>query len=246
MNNRRIIDHRALPALPILCAALLLGGVLSAPAQPKGRKVAVKRQDPKTGTPFRFGDVTLSGYQTMTGQFGVSAEARGPNTTVDVADPKSPASKSQLKANLLQAYMAPNTGGREVDRVEATGNVRFTSARPRPDGTLQTLTGTATKATYFKRENRIVLDGPVNYDGQLNDKAGKMIQSATGDANKAEYNEVSQDLVLTGDVDVNVRLQDMKEPASLSNLSSLKLELGKQPIAYHLNSGTVNFKPKQQ
>jgi lipopolysaccharide export system protein LptA len=231
------------------CSLLALTAALYAAAQPKARSVGGRKQTQAKAQnkPFHFGDITVSNYKTISGTIGVSVEARGPDTTVDVEDPKVPQAKRQLKATKLSAFMAESKNGQssEVERVEATSNVRFSSTTPTKDGGTQTLRGTGTKGIYYKTKSRIELEGPVTFSGEQNGKDGKVLQSAQGTATAAEFDEEKQVLTLEGPVTVTVASQSTKEPTKLENLSNLTIDLGAKPIKYIMSDGTVRIKPKE-
>jgi lipopolysaccharide export system protein LptA len=229
------------------CSLLALTAALYAAAQPKARRTGGRRQEQAKAQnkPFHFGDITVSNYRTISGTIGVSVEARGPDTTVDVEDPKVPQAKRKLQASVLTAYMSENKGTSEVERVEATSNVHFSSTTPTKDGGTQTLRGTGTKGIYYKSKSRIELEGPVTFSGEQNGKDGKVLQSAQGTATAAEFDEEKQVLTLEGPVTVTVASQSTKEPTKLENLSNLTIDLGAKPIKYIMSDGTVRIKPKE-
>jgi lipopolysaccharide export system protein LptA len=232
------------------CSLLALSAALYAVAQPKKgtvRSAGGRRQGQAQNKPFHFGDITVSNYRTISGTIGVSVEANGPDTTVDITDPKVPQAKRQLKASKLSAFMAESKTGQssEVERVEAIGSVRFSSTMPTKDSGTQTLHGTGTKGIYYKSKSLVELEGPVNFSGDLKDKGGKALQSADGTAAAAAYDEEKQELTLEGPVSVNVTSPSTKEPTKLENLSNLKIDLGAKPIKYIMSEGSVHIKPKE-
>lgn len=231
-----------------LGATVVIAGSLCAGAQPRrGRAVGGKRQA-QTETrnqPFHFGDITISNYQSMSGKLGVSYEARGPNTTVDVADPKQPNVKTRLTATVLKAYIDQSGNGNDVERIEATGSVKFHSTRPATGGGTQILDGSGAKAIYYRKENRVVLEGPIQYQGRQVDPSGVVVQSVRGTARSAEYDEVKQVISLDGDVNATLTTPSLKEPATLEGASDLRVDMSKQPLDFDVKGGKINFVPKE-
>jgi lipopolysaccharide export system protein LptA len=231
-------------AASLAATAVLAAAIVSLAQPPRSRSRTARRQETQKNQPFHFGDVTISNYQTMSGVLGVSAEAKGPNTVVDIADPKQPKVKTRLRAAVLKAFMVEG-GTNEVERIEATGNVRYTSSRPSGLTDTQTLEGTASRAVYYKTKNRLVLEGPIQYDGKRIDRAGTVIQSVKGNANAAEYDEAKQIVSLDGDVNATFMAPNLKTPATLTGASDITVDLSKTPLAYDIKGGKIQFEPKE-
>ena len=122
---------------------------------------------------------------------------------------------SRLHARNITATMGK---GYAVEKVVATGNVRFNGSRPLPQnqGT-QVFNGSGSKATYLKEQGRLVVDGPVNYYAEQpvkldKDETGK--QWIRGTASEAVYDEKGKTLTLTGSVKAKAF-----DPASMPRIS---------------------------
>jgi lipopolysaccharide export system protein LptA len=226
-----------------LLIAATLGGTLLATAQPL-RSRGARRQEPQKNQPFHFGDITISNYAEMKGTLGVVMEARGPNTTVEVLDPKQPKVKTRLHAAVMKAHFVQNSGN-EVERIEATGSVRYLSSRPTGVGETQVLEGTASRAIYYKNQGRLVLEGPIGYTGRRSDKNGASIQSVKGTAGSASYDEEKQIVSLNGDVNATFTSPSLKTPATLTGASNITVDLSKQPLEYEMKGGKIQFEPKE-
>ncbi len=202
---------------------------------------------PQTGTnqPFRYGDVAISNYKELSGTFSESVTATGPNTTVDAVDPKSPNVKSQIKASKIVATLGTKESKSEVNRVDAEGNLHFSSTRPLPDGTIQVFQGTGLKAIYYKAENRIVVLGPITYHAVSKSKDGVVLQTVTGTAGRANYDEDKKILRLEQGVNAKIESPTLRKPAELNDVTDLTLELGSDPVKFHIDGGSLIAFPKE-
>lgn len=233
--------------LPAICGLLLFGSLALVLAQPERSTAARPPRQQSQNPPFRFGDVTISGFDTLSGELGGRmAEARGPNTTVDAVDPKQK-SRSQLKASRITAYLTADPKKSEVERIEAVGNVRFSGSRPAASGMgEQTVRGTGSRSVYYKKEERIVLDGPVTFYAEQPTPDGKQRQSVEGRANQAQWEVAKQVLTFSGDVQATVTMPDaLQEPARLVS-DVVVLDVGARPMKFELRRGEVNFFPRSR
>lgn len=215
----------------------------SQPARTR-RGTGTRRQEQTKNAPFIYGNMTISDYQSLKGTVGVSAEAKGAGTTVEIVDPKVPGAKTRLQAPLLRATWVK--GGGELDRLEATGNVHYFSLRPTPEGGTQTLEGIASHATYFKGQAKLVLEGPIEYHGSRKDKGGTVVQSVRGTATSAEYGEEKQIVSLDGNVNATFASPNFKEPTVLTGANSITVDLSKEPVEYDIKGGSIRLVPKEQ
>ncbi|MEP6755886.1 MAG: hypothetical protein ABJA67_10320 [Chthonomonadales bacterium] len=235
-------------AVAIVASAAMVFAV-SIPLLAQGTQKPAKKNGP-----VRFGNILISDYDSLGGQFGTKIEATGPNTTVDVFDAKDASSKTQLKAHHFVALMSTQPdpkdktkqGPQQVDRVDATGNLRYTSTRKNKEGVTQKVHGTATKGTYFNLEARVELTGPIDFEAQLTDKAGAMLQTAKGITDSAIYDEDKQILKMKGVETISVMTPSLKEPAVLTGASDLTLELAETPPKFHIDGGTLKATPAEQ
>ena len=181
---------------------------------------------------FTFGDISIVA-QEMKFVPGRSVVAEGPNVIVDSLD-KETGTKSQLMARKITATMGK---GFVVDRVEATGNVRFNATRHMAGGKgALVFNGSGSKATHFKQQGRLVIDGPVNYYAEqpVEGQAGK--QWVRGTAAEAIYDEKGRTLTLTGSVKAKAFDPESMPPDRPADIIADKLviDMTKQPYEYTL------------
>ena len=237
-----------------LLTGLLASGIGLAQAQ-SGKafrrptsKTARQAAQPQPG--FTFGDITLNGIIEMKFVPGQSVVAEGPNVTVDSVD-RETGTKSQLIARKMTASMGK---GYKVERVEATGNVRFSGARPLPGGkATQIFNGSGSKATYFKQQGRLVIDGPVSYYAEQPVEGQAAKQWVRGTAAEAVYDEKSRTLTLTGSVKAKAFDPESMPPDQPADIIADKIviDMTKQPYEYRIlnndpGSGQVRIPIKPQ
>ena len=247
-SNNHIKIYRIIRS--VTASVLIIGLAISVTAQPKPRPVKKQAGQNK---PFRFGNILISNYDTLSGAFGVKVEANGPNTTIDVLDPKDPSAKTQLKARDFVATMSSlpdpkdktKQGAQQVEKVVATGNLHYTSSRSSKEGVVQKMRGTASKGTYYNLESRIELAGPIDFDAQVTDKSGAILQTAKGASDSATYDEDKQILRMKRVSTVTVMVPSLKEPAVLTDASEITLELGETPPKFHIGGGTLKATPSE-
>src|SRR5687767_8473764 len=151
------LKHNAARYLAAVLITSAIGPAGAQPGKPFRRPASKTARQAQPG--FTFGDISIVAQQ-MKFVPGRSVVAEGPSVTVDSVD-KETGTKSQLIARKISATMGK---GFVVDRVDATGNVRFNGSRPLPGGkATQIFNGSGSKATYFKQQGRLVIDGPVSY-----------------------------------------------------------------------------------
>ncbi len=212
------------------------------------RKPARQAAQPQPG--FTFGDISLTGNTEMKFVPGRSVVAEGPNVTVDSTDKESGA-KSQLIARKITATMGK---GFVVDRVDATGSVRFNGARPLAGGkATQIFNGSGSKATYFKQQGRLVVEGPVNYYAEQPVESQTAKQWVRGTAAEAVYDEKARTLTLTGSVKAKAFDPESMPPDQPADIIADKIviDMTKQPYEYRIlnndpGSGQVRIPVKQQ
>lgn len=104
------------------------------------------------------GPVRLSGFRNGTFAPGTSAILRGPQSTLTLTDPTTKAA-SRIEGNELAASFA-----KELQRAEATGNVRYHVEQTAKSGTLETVTGTGERVSYVPADNQLIITGDVSAD----------------------------------------------------------------------------------
>lgn len=224
-----------------LSLAALFGFTLFAVAQSKRHTAGV---DATPTQKFVFGDITLSNYDTLSVELGKVAEAKGKNTTVDSVDTKNH-TKSQLRAEHITAYMLPKTNN-QVDRVEAEGNVRFQNTVYSKDNTpIQQINASGTKGVYYKVQNRMTLSGPVKFHAEQPSQDGKTINKIDGNADNAEFDENSEVLTFSGNVHVTIIAPESLDAPAKVNGDQIKVNIGVHPYKIDIQSGNVNFHPKE-
>lgn len=242
---------RIYKAALILAVVPLIAGESDAQKGKAYRRLASRKVQAQAG--FTFGDVVLRGYREMKFVPGKSVVAEGPNTTVDSVDRESGA-KSQLLATNITATMGK---GYTVDKVVATGNVRFNGTRPLPQGGgTQVFNGSGARATFFKQQGRLVVDGPVSYYAeqpakQEQNQAGK--QWIRGTSAEAVYDEKGKTLTLDGNVKAKAfdpASMPANQPADIV-ADKVTIDMSKSPYEYRLenndtSSGQIRVPIKQQ
>lgn len=190
----------------------------------------------RQGQPIEFLDVVLSHYRTAKFKLGVSAEAEGPGTRIDFTD-RATQSQWNLRAEKLIAFAIPKSSN-EVERVEATGSVQFEGRRTLPDKTLRTLSGSGTKAIYYKTKRILRLEGPVKFSAEQpsQDKKGKV--SVSGTAREALYDEDKRLLVLSGGVKAIVTTPQTPPEGSPFTGDSVTVDMSTEETEVEINSTT--------
>jgi lipopolysaccharide export system protein LptA len=193
---------------------------------------------------FVFGDITLSNYDTLSVELGRLAEAKGKNTTVDSVDVKNN-TKSQLKAEHIIAYMLPKTNN-QVERIEAEGHVHFMNTVFSKDNTqIQRISASGSKGVYFKTQNRLTLSGPVIFHAEQPSQDGKTINKIDGDSDSAEFDENTDILTFDGNVHVTIIAPESLDAPAKVNGDQIKVNIGVHPYKIDIQSGNVNFHPKE-
>jgi lipopolysaccharide export system protein LptA len=241
MNSKQKM-YRTFPvifAFGILCSAAM------APAQSARIQHRKKAQTQNQNQPFVFGDITLSNYDTLSVELGKIAEAKGEDTTVDAVN-TAQNSKFRLLSSHITAYMIPKTNN-QVERIEADGNVRFQEIRTdKTSGSIQKLSGTGTKGTYYKQQDKIALLGPVTFHAEEPSVDHKALNTIDGDANSATYDNINQVLTFTGNVNVTIVVPESLEAPAKINGQEIQINLGIHPYKIDIKSGKVKFHPKEQ
>jgi hypothetical protein len=181
---------------------------------------------------------------------GQSINAQGPNLTVDSVD-KETGAKSQLLARSITATMGK---GFAVDRVEATGSVRFNGSRPLGAGRgAQAFNGSGSKATYYKSEGRLVVDGPVTYFAEQPVEGQEGKQWVRGTSSSAVYNEKDRTLTASGSVKAKAFDPSSMPAGQAADILADKvvIDMSKRPYEYTLlnndpTTGRVEIPIKQQ
>jgi lipopolysaccharide export system protein LptA len=198
---------------------------------------------------IRFGDIMLSNYAKAELELGVSAMAKGPDTTVDATDPKSGA-QARLQAQSITAFLVPKARN-EVERVEAVGAVRFWSSRA-AEGVQgrQTVKATGTKGIYYKVEERLSLTGPLTFEAEQPSAGGKGAEKVTGSAEKAEYDAGKRSLTLTGHVEATVVTPDTPAEGSTFSGDSVRIDMRSRPYKVYIDNpsmdGSIKIRFKEQ
>ncbi len=195
--------------------------------------------------PIHFGDVAVSGYETVRLKLGQRADLQGPGTLVEALDPGQPGSITRLQANAITVFMVPNTY--QADRVEAAGNVRFSGTRPAQGGGVQTFHGSGSKGIYLRTQRRVTLQGPVTFSSEQSVEGGK--QTVSGTSGEATYDEAKQRLVLSGDVDVTVTDPGIQGPGHIQG-DEVDVNLATHPYEIEIRNNQrgskgIQFQPKQ-
>lgn len=246
LNSTRF-DFRRRGYVAASVIAVLISSIFASAQPRRARPAGGKKQEQSKSGPVKFGDITISHFDRLNGTFGSMAEARGPNTTIDMADPKEPLAKTRLNAEYIKATMDENSKGGEVERIEASGNFRIHSTRPAPNGGgTQVLDASGVKAVYNKKTGQVTLEGPIEYHGQLIDPKGTVVQSIKGTAKSGSYNENTQVLSLVGDVNATAMMPSLKSPGTLTGATDLTVDLSKQPLGFEIKGGQVRGEPKEQ
>ena len=143
--------------------------------------------------------------------------------------------------------------GYTVDKVEATGNVRFSGERPLPGGKgTQVFNGSGLKATYFKQQGRLEVAVPVSYYAEqpMEGTLGK--QWVRGTANEAVYDEKKRTLTLTGGVKAKVFDPETMPPDQPADIiaDQVVVDMAKTPYEYRIlnnepTTGQVRIRTKQ-
>lgn len=201
---------------------------------------------------IRFGQAVIFGQKDIDLDFGNGVVTlTGPNSTVDMIDPKQPNVKARLQASKIIVYLIrekdKNTGkevvGKEVHHIEMIGNVRFNGARPTPTGGIQTLRGNGSKGTYLKTEGKLILEGPVTFYGEQPTADGMAKQSVDGKSNKATYDEKEELLKLNGDVKVILVLPGNLEGPTTFYGDEITVEMAKRPYKFQIHSNEPATEP---
>jgi Flp pilus assembly protein TadG len=234
-------------------AAISVISALVATAQPKPavrrRSLTARRQQdaPKQGT-IQFGDVQLSNFKNLSVNYASGlAKIDGANSTVDTVDANIPGAKTRLQASQFVVYLSPKNV-QQVERVEAIGNMRYTSTRPVTGGGVMLLRGTGSKGTYFKQEGRRRVDGPVNFYGEAPTADGKAKQTATGTAPLATYDQNKQLLTLSGGVNLTLILPGFAMGELPVHGDTIAIDMSSRPYNYNITNqepgeGNIRFRP---
>ena len=233
----------------------LIGGIADAQKGKPFRRTAARagKQAAQTQQGFTFGDITLRGYSEMKFVPGKSVVAEGAGTTVDSVD-KETGAKSQLLARNITATMGKAYA---VEKVVATGNVRFNGSRPLAQnlGT-QVFNGSGSRATYMKEQGRLLVDGPVSYYAEQpvkldQNQTGK--QWIRGTASEAVYDEKAKTLVLAGSVKAKAFDPASMPPGQRADIIAdrVTIDMSKSPYEYKLenndpSTGQIRVPIKQQ
>ncbi|MCC6731476.1 MAG: hypothetical protein IT208_19290 [Chthonomonadales bacterium] len=225
-----------------LCASALLG--LATLAGPAGGGLARQAQQ----KPIRFGDIVISNFVRAEFELGNFTRAVGPNTTVDAVDPRQN-TRARIQAQSLTAYLVPKTSNR-VDRIEATGNVRFSGTRAVPGGGTQTVRATGTRGVYNKLQEVLTLEGPVTFSARQPAASGSGQESVEGSAAKAVYDGAARVLTLSGKVQATVVTPDTPAEGSSFSGDEVRVEMASRPykVIVHNPSleGKVNIRLRDE
>ena len=236
-------------ALGMAVAALGAAAAQAQPGKPhRGTPARPARQAAQGSLGFTFGDVTLRGYSEMKFVPGRSVVAEGPSTTVESID-RETGLKSQLTARKITATMGKGYG---VDKVEAIGSARFSGSRPQSGGT-QIFNGSGSKATYYKQQGRLVVDGPVAYYAEQPVEGQPAKQWVRGTASEAIYEEKARTLTLNGSVKAKAFDPETMPPGQPADIIADKviIDMTKSPYEYRIlnndpNAGQIRVPIRQQ
>jgi hypothetical protein len=247
MNRSPILSIFTAGAAAVIGAAAVLAAAQPArnPARTRGRQQA---QQP---APVHFGDLTIEKYRNISFDLPKGLiTVVGPNTTVDSVDPKQPKATNRLQASQIVVHLVSGST-REVEKVQADGPVKFNSTRPAGKDGVTTFSGTGTKGTYFKKEGRLVLNGPVSFTGAQPSADMKSEQSVSGTAGEARYDENKEELVLSGGVKAKVFAPESLSGPAPFTCDVFRIELATRPYRFFLNNddpdtGSIQIRPKEQ
>lgn len=211
--------------------------------------VAIGAQKPGSAKQIRFGDIVMRDFATAELELGVIARVKGPNTVVDITDAANSAN-SRVKAAEITAYM--KKGGRsirEVERIEASGNVQFSGVRKGPGNTTVTVTAAGRKAEYDRSASRLTLTGPVTFSAVQPNPSGGGTDRVTGKADRAVYDEGKRLVQLTGGVEATVVTPDTPPEGSTFSGDEVQIDMSVQPYKISISnpslSGVINIRIKE-
>ncbi len=227
--------------LQLIAATLLCTSVLAQANSTKRSRLS-RRQEKPANTAIEFGDIRLFGYSHLQFRPGEFATAEGPNTVIEALDEQNKA-RSRMQASRFHAIM--NAKEQKVERVDATGGVKYNGVRPIAGREGQQVVDfSGSKGTYFKMQGKVLLEGPVAYYVEQPDpKAGK--QWARGIADKGSYDENKKILRLDG----HVRFTYLFPSASGKQQGPVEVEYVEIDMSaasplFKLGPGIVTFEPK--
>jgi len=238
-----LVKHRRLSVWGLVAAATI--GALAAGA---GQAPAEKS--------IRFGDIVLRSFATAELELGVLARAEGPQTTVDAVDADRKMT-AQLKASRISAYMSkpkgparPERSVGRVERIEATGDVRFSGARKvdQGKGTVQ-VRASGTKAVYDRIALVLTLTGPVKFSAEQPNQSGSGTDVVDGKADRAVYDEGKRILQLFGDVEATVVTPDTPPEGSTFSGDEVSIDMSAEPYRVNIANpslkGSINIRVRE-
>lgn len=212
------------------------------------------QQAQKPAKPVRFGDVVLSGFKTASFELGVRAAASGPETTLDMVNPKD-GTKARLQAEQMTAVLGkPRKGERgteQVERVEVEKRVRFSAERPAgPAGGVQRVSATGSRGILERAKGTLTLEGPVTFRAERPSEKGGGSETVTGSADRATYDEPNRVLVLSGNVEAVVVTPNTPAEGSSFSGDEVRVEMATEPYKVSVENlslkGRVNMRMKQE
>jgi lipopolysaccharide export system protein LptA len=235
-------------------AAVVCGAGVLAVAQPRRNAAKPRgRRAPQQAQPeaVHFGDLTIDKFRNITFDLPAGVvTVTGPNTVVDSVDPKQPKATNRLQSSQIVVHLVAGSRS-EVERVEAGGGVKFSSTRPAGKDAVTTFNGTGSRGTYFKKEGRLKLDGPVSFAGAQPTADKKSEQSVSGTAGEATYDENKEELILSGGVKAKVFAPESLSGPAPFTCDTFRIELATRPYRFFLNNndpdtGRIQIRPKEQ
>lgn len=221
---------------------LLIGAAALAVAVGAGGQGAAKARGSEGPRAIHFGDVVISGYDAADLVLGKSAHASGPGTTIDAID-AARSRKGRLQAAEISATMVPKTNN-QVERIDATGSVRFSGTVPAAPSGEQNVRMTGSKAVYHKVRRVLEVEGPVTFFSDEPTPDGKARQSVNGRADRAVYDEAKGRLVLEGAVQATVRTPDTPDEGSAFEGERVEIDMSQRPYRVRILGGRVDMRLK--
>lgn len=232
--------------LPSALLAIVVAGTVA-----QGQRDARTSRSAQNERRFTYGDITLTGFSRLQGNFVSTITAEGPNTTVSAFDPKTGA-RTRMSAQQIVATM--DKKNRSVVKIEASGNVKIAGERPIPGrkGT-RIFNGSGSKGTYLRAENHLRMDGPLQFYVEQPPPNGTGKQWVRGSASGGSYDDNKRLLTLSGAVRAKVfdpETMPENQPADIAG-DELTLDFSTTPLTFTLRnyepeSGEVRIRVKER
>jgi lipopolysaccharide export system protein LptA len=218
--------------LCVLLTTVFMGSVVQ--GQREDRTSQNKRR-------FTYGDITLTGFSRLQGNFVSTITAEGPHTTVNAFDPKTGA---RTRMSAQQIVVTMDKKNRSVVKIEASGNVKIDGERPIPGQKgVRIFSGSGNKGTYFRAENRLSMEGPLQFYVEQPPTNGTGKQWVRGSAKEGSYDDNKRLLTLSGAVRAKVfdpETMPENQPADIMG-DELTLDFSTTPVTFTLR----NYEPER-